>query len=413
MKRARAARLAAPRFDPRRIGAAGCLTLAAVTMRSQIARADPIRLRADGYAQAKPPLGLLVLQGEDRTRPWLDAEGLAWMGARPDATNTSSATGDVLTLTVRLRDPAGRGEVRVGRFLASMGAVRPLHLDGATAIARAPFGTSVEAFGGAPVVARFGDRTYDWAVGGRVAQSVARRATLGVAYLHRRDRGRLADEEIGGDFASAPFPWLDLAARSAFDLMSSGPSDALGSAALRAGDWRFEAFGTYRSPARLLPATSLFSVLGDVPATRAGGTVTWRAAPRLDVLATGAGQIQAGRVGAEGTLRGTLRTDDDGLGYVGLELRRRDFPDASWSGVRAVAAAPVWRRAVRTSMEFEIVRPDDPRGRGDVWPWGLLAVSWRAPYGFEVASAAEAAATPTNRREITVLGRISWAWGAP
>jgi hypothetical protein len=48
-----------------------------------------------------------------------------------------------------------------------------------------------------------------------------------------------------------------------------------------------------------------------------------------------------------------------------------------------------------------------------VWPWGLLAVSWRAPYGFEVASAAEAAATPTNRREITVLGRISWAWGAP
>ena len=40
-------------------------------------------------------------------------------------------------------------------------------------------------------------------------------------------------------------------------------------------------------------ATSLFSVLGDFPSTSAGGTIRWRAAPRLELLGTGAG-LQAG-----------------------------------------------------------------------------------------------------------------------
>jgi hypothetical protein len=374
---------------------------------------EPIRLRADAYAQATPPVGLLVLQGEDRSRRWIDAEALAWTGARPESIGAStSATGDVLSLTVRLRDPEGRGELRAGRFLAGSGAVRPLHLDGVSAIGRTRFGASMEIFAGVPVVARFGERSYDWALGGRVAQSFAQRATVGAAYVQRRDYGRLADEEIGADFAAAPARWLDFAGRSAVDLTSRGVSDAMGSVAARSGDFRVELFGGYRSPARLLPATSLFSVLGDIPSTRTGGTLSWRAAPRLDVLAIATGQLVAGYIGADVTARALLRTDDEGIGNVGIELRRHDQREARWTGARALAGVPVWRRIVRTSMEFELVVPDDPRGRGDVWPWGLIAVSWRAPYGIDVAAAAEASATPAVRREITALARVSWSWEA-
>src|ERR1700691_728327 len=43
-------------------------------------RADPLRLRADAIADTSSPAGLVVLQGEDRVRPWIDAEALVWAG---------------------------------------------------------------------------------------------------------------------------------------------------------------------------------------------------------------------------------------------------------------------------------------------------------------------------------------------
>lgn len=373
------------------------------------ARGEPYRLRADAYAQAQAQssVGLLVLQGEDRAKPWLEVEGLAWVGARPDA------TGDVLTLTVRAHDLRGRGEVRAGRFLLSMGSVRPLHIDGARALGRTPWGTSVEAFGGVPAVARLRDHAYDWAAGGRVAQSIADRAVVGIAYIQRRDRGEILDEEAGADLAASPVKWLDLAGRAAFDVANRGPSDLLGSVAVRVPDWRLEAFVTERAPWRLLPATSLFSVLGGVPSTRAGGTVRWDAAPRLDLLASTAVQIVGGKPGVDATFRANLRTDDDGVGVLGLELRRQGVPGASWSGVRAIGVVPLYEKALRASTELELAAPDDPRGRGDLWPWGLVALSWRSPSGWSLAAAGEAAATSTALSEVTALVRASYALGAP
>lgn len=368
------------------------------------ARADPLRLRGDALAQTRSPTGLLVLQGEDARRPWVSAEALAWLGTGEDR------TGDVLTLTVKLRDPEGRAEARAGRFLVATGSVRPLHLDGASAVGRTPWGTSLEAFGGAPVVARFGGRAYDWAAGGRVAQNIAEKANLGVAYVHKRDRGVLADEELGLDFAAAPSRRFDVAARGAYDLVTTGLADALVSIGSRVSDFRFEAFGTRRSPSRLLPATSLFSVLGDVPSTRAGGTAKWYAAPRLDLLASAAAQIVDDRAGFEGSIRATLRTDDEGQGTLGLELRRQGIPGASWMGARGLASVPIVPR-LRASTEIEVAAPDDPRGRGDLWPWALVALGWQAPAGWEVAAAAEAASTATARRELVAMVRASFAWG--
>ena len=392
-----------------RMACAGAVLLIAVA-HGESAQADPLRLRGDGYVQTPRPVGLLVLQGQDNTRPWLSAEGLAWLGSGQPSTFADS-TGDVLTMVVRLRDPKGLGDVRVGRFLEATGAIRPLHLDGASGLARTPWGTSVEAFGGVPVVARFGDRAYDWAVGGRLAQSIAQRVTVGFAYVQRRDFGRIADEEVGADFAAVPLPWLDLAARGSKDVVSNGITDALVSVAARSQDLRLELFGTRRSPSRLLPATSLFSVLGDVPSSRLGASVRWRAAPRLDLLGTSAAQEQDDRVGADLTLRATLRTDDDGDGSLGLELRRQGVPGASWSGVRGIGIVPLKRGVLRASTEIEIAAPDEPTARGSIWPWVLVALTWRVTPAWDMAVAAEAASTSTAKSELNALMRASYAWG--
>lgn len=370
------------------------------------ARADPLRLRADAVAETQgmsSPTGLIVLQGEDPIRPWVNAEAFVWAGA-----GAASLTGDVLVLSVRLREPHGYAEAHAGRFVLATGAVHPVQIDGAHLIARAPWGSAAETFGGLPVVPRFGTRSYDWLVGGRLAQRVANVATLGVSYVQRREEGEISNEEVGVDLAAAPARWLDLAAVGAYDVTSPGLAEARASAAARWSDWRLELFATQLSPGRLLPATSLFSVLGDLPSQTVGATVRWRAAPRLDLLASGAGQELAAGVGGNGWVRATLRLDDRGNGNLGIETRRMDVPDAQWTGVRGIAALPLGK-GFRYSSEIEVVVPDHPDGRGVAWPWGLSSLSWRSPEGWEVAGALEVSSTPLHRYEADALVRLSWA----
>jgi hypothetical protein len=366
------------------------------------ASADPVRLRADALAETQSPTGLVMLQGSDRLRPWVDAEALVWAGAKP------STTGDVLVLAMRVREPHGYGEVRAGRFVLATGAVHPVQIDGAHAVGRAPWGSKVEAFGGLPVVPRFGSRSYDWLAGGRLAQSLVSVATLGVSYVQRRENGEIADEEVGVDVAAAPARWFDVAARAAYDVTSPGVSEARASMAARWNDWRVELFGSELQPGRLLPATSLFSVLGDLPSQMLGGTARWRAAPRLDLLASGAGQLVGGELGASGWFRAALKLDDRGDGNLGLELRRVDVVGARWTGVRGVASAPLGR-GFRYSSEIEVVVPDAPDGRGAAWPWGLTALSWRSRDGWDVACAVEGSSTPEHRYETDALVRVARA----
>ncbi len=365
--------------------------------------AEPLALRGDALvdtqSEAQSPTGLVVLQGHDTLRPWLDAEGLVWSGAKP------GLTADVLVLALHLREPRGRAELRVGRFVLATGAIFPVQIDGAEVIGRAPWGSSLEVFGGAPVVPRFGARAYDWLGGARLAQHVASTVTMGVSYVQRREYGDLSNEEIGADLAAAPAKWLDVAAKGAYDLTSPGIADGRISAATRVDAFRFELFASEQSPGRLLPATSLFSVLGDFPSQMIGGTVRWAAAPRLDVLASGAGQLVGGELGMNAWIRSTLRLDDRGKGSLGVEVRRVDVSSARWTGFRVVGAEPLGH-GFRFSSEIEIAVPDDPNGRGVAWPWGLMALAWRSN-GWELAGAVEAASTPEYQYELNALARVS------
>jgi hypothetical protein len=392
---------------------------AGVAFGLRIARAEPLRLRADAIGEARAPVGLVVLQASDKKYPYVDAETLVWTGARADPTATLGWAGtearpaaDVLVLTVRLREPHGLGELRGGRFVFSTGAIRPIQIDGISVAGHSPWGTTVEAFTGLPVLPQSVPRTSEWIAGGRVSQSMAARATAGFSYLVRRADGERITEEVGADFGAMPTSFLDVAGKGAYDLLSRGVAEATGSAAIRSWPWRWELFGSHRSPGRLLPATSLFSVLGDYPAESLGMTIRWDAAPRLDILATGAGQLIGGQLGGYGSVRATLRTDDEGDGSLGLEVRRQDVSTARWTGLRLLASEPLaahWRIAT----ELELARADDPGDRGAVWPWGLMALSWRSGTGWEASTAVEAGATPRYRFETNALLRLARTWEIP
>lgn len=380
----------------------------AAGLATRSARSEPLRLRGDALAQSRAPVGLLVLRGEDRLQPWIDAEVVAWLAARDEPAHF----GDVQTLTVRLRDLEGRGELRAGRFVFTAGAIRPLHVDGVRALGRAGVGTSLEAFAGAPVVARFANDAVDVAAGGRVAQTVGDTTSIGVSYVTRRREGRRVDEEIGADVAFAPGSHVEAAARAAWDLVTPGFADAVSSIAWRPDpDLRFEVFGTHRSAGRILPSTSLFSVLGDIPAQTGGGTVRHRIAPRLDLLATGAAVTTGEEIGGYAIGRATLALDDDWNGTIGAELRRQHVPGGRWTGARALASVPV-SHAFRVALEIELVRADALRteDRTRYWPWALGAISWRGPHGWDLAAGVEVQGRRDDRRDLHALLRAAWSF---
>jgi hypothetical protein len=381
--------------------------LAAVLSASGAAHADPLRLRAEALATTQAPAGLLVIDTEASASATVDAEAMVWMAADPVP---GQRHGDVLVMVLRGRTEDGRAAGRVGRFVATLGALRPVHVDGGAGRVRLPHQVDVEAYAGVPVVpAGAGDRAWDWIAGGRVARRLGDYGSVGLAILEQRDAGRLYNREVGVDAGAAIGKHHDVASRVAYDLVEPGIVDAYLTVARRKHKLRSEAYVGHRSASRLLPATSLFTVLGDTPSQRAGMLVQGKVAPRLEVT----GDLGVRRIGDELApilvLRGRLALDDRGKSALTGELRRDGVGADAWTGARGAARIALPHRLI-ASTELELVVPDTNRGRGRVWPWVLAALGWqRDPW--HAAVAFEASASAEFRHRVDVLFQLVRTWG--
>lgn len=390
----------------------GC-ALGLATALSATSASAQYRLRGDVYAfgTAPSPAGLVVLSGQAKPSSWADAEAVVWMGTG-EQQGSDKPTGDVLVASVRLREPRGWGELRLGRMLVTAGAIRPMLLDGANAFGHIPKGPTLQVFGGVPVLPGFSAQAYDWAAGGRVSQRIGDVVSAGVSYLQRRGAGFIQFEELGFDASTSPVRWLDAAGEVAIDLLHTDVASARGSVAARLGPLRVEGFALHRDPSHLLPATSLFAAIGDVPSTQGGLTLALRAAPRLDINAVGSADYIGGDFGGRASLHAVLRLDDRGDGALGFEARRQWAPaDASWTGGRLSARIPIAYR-FRAAAEVEIVVPDVPNGRGDVWPWGLLSLGYSPKFApwLDLAGGMEASSSPTRIAALAGIFRASASW---
>jgi len=374
------------------------LAIAVLVVVAAPAAADPYRLRADALASTPTPSGLVALQADGEVAERVRAEALLWFG---------DDGADALVAVVEAR----RGPVlgRFGRMIASLGALRPVHVDGVAARVRLPRGLVAEAFGGVPVVPAMGMQAWDWVVGARGSRLVGAGSSVGVAWIERREQGRLAAREVGVDGGAALGRRSDLGATATIDLIHGGLAEARAIATTQRGAWRGEAYAGTRSPGLLIPATSLFSVIGDVASRRGGVGLRWRVAPRLDVRATLGGRAVGTHLAEELMVRAELRLDDRGAGTVGVELRREGAAEGGWTGARATARVPV-ARAWTASVELELAIPDDPAPRtGRAWPWALAALAWRRG-SWEAAGAIEASASPEDRARVDVLARLGRRW---
>jgi hypothetical protein len=339
----------------------------ALVLAASAARAEPLRLRADALATTQSPAGLVVLDASSSAAALVSAEAIVWTAGD---TLPGQHHGDVLVIALRAHTADGRASARVGRFVATLGALRPVQVDGAEGLLRLPYRFDVEGYAGIPVLPGLAtSRSWDWVTGGRVARRLGTTGSVGLAFLEERDDGRLSTEEIGGDAGAALGAHSDFGARAAYDLANPGLAMASVSASYRGKAIREEVYAGYTAASHILPATSLFTVLGDVPSQRAGVLVTWQAAPRLSVM---------GDLGAR-------RIDEQ--------------------------VAPL-RHGLVASSELELVIPDDSRGRGAAWPWGLVALGWdRGPW--HAAVAGEASASPEYVHRLDALVTLGRQWGVP
>jgi hypothetical protein len=148
-----------------------------------------------------------------------------------------------------------------------------------------------------------------------------------------------------------------------------------------------------------------------MPAERAGTTLTWRAAPRLDVGGDLGVRYAAGDTAPEIVARAKLRLDERGKSALSCELRRDGVGDDKWTGARGAARIALPNQ-LAVSTELELVIPDHDRGLGAVWPWALVSLSWDDGT-WQTAIAGEASASPQDIRRVDVLVQLGRRWGKP
>ncbi len=373
----------------------------AALLATSTAGADPLRLRADALATTSAPAGLVTLEADGDAGPNVSAEAVVWSGG---GALGDDAHADVLVIALRARTADGRESVRLGRFVETLGALRPLQIDGVAARVRLPYQLDAEAYAGIPVQPDLAvSRAWDWATGARIARHLGDLGSVGLAFAEQRDDGRLVSEEIAADAGASLGRADDVAAKLAYDLANPGIAEASLVASHRRRALRIDVYASDRQASHLLPATSLFSVLGDTPAVRAGTTLTWRAAPRLELAADLGARRAEQETSPTGVLRARLLLDALGKSAVSGELRRDD----GWTGARGAARIALAGHLF-ASTELELVRPDHV---AQLWPWALGAIGWDDGT-WQAAVALEVSASPQDRRRLDVLAQLSRRWGA-
>jgi hypothetical protein len=159
--------------------------------------------------------------------------------------------------------------------------------------------------------------------------------------------------------------------------------------------------------ARLLPATSLFSVIGTTPSSELGTDARFHAFPRLDLGGTAAVAALDSQLGYRAALRAILRLSDDAGGLLRAEGSRRALGDEGWTGILIAAEVPV-RPAARVHASVELVAADDPRDRGALWPWARVGASTSIGAHWLIAAGVGARGGPEYERELEALVRVSY-----
>jgi hypothetical protein len=354
------------------------------------------------------------------------------------------ATGDLSALYLHYRAPEEgrlrllRGlELTAGRQFVALGPMMLEQIDGGKVHYVHSSGIEVGMFGGAPTGTRVAyqlwpsdeDRYnygYSWLIGGRAGFIDLGHVAGGVSFVHRRYRGRIADNDLGLDASYSPLALLDVSASAVLSIEALRAKEIRGAVGVQPiKPLSFNVAYRFTSPDLMLPRTSIFAVFADSSFQEGSIDARWQVtrAFSLDAdygrryyMARGGESTDditggANRAGARATLRFGRALDGRAL----VEYQRLETPDNAANRVRAATSVPLplWKRQITLIADLDLFVVDQAIRATTVSFVGSGYVEFPFRADLRLLAGGSGGVTPLLQRSGSFLLRLTWNFEAP
>jgi hypothetical protein len=301
--------------------------------------------------------------------------------------------------------------LRVGRQLATGGAVRATQFDGIAADGIVVQGIGAQAWAGVPVQPRFAQSSSDFLTGGRVFWRRSFDSEVGVSYVYALRRGLLARSDLALDGS-----WTPLRPVTVSGLLQWALAEARLQEARLQAVWQVDsrlqivADAQRTAPDLFLDRTSIFTVFSEETRDEAGGEIVYR--PVQPVSLEGSWHVSRveGGNGQRGSARATFRTRT-GSSY-GAELLLLTEPDNGYKLARVFAVRRL-RRDVTVTVDLDgywLEREINATKRSLV---ATVTAGWAFLPNWEAMLAGSFGATPYFERRTEAIARVTYRFGLP
>jgi hypothetical protein len=369
----------------------------------------------DGGYQESPLYESFALSARSEGASWFQdvrvvarGWGRLTLGAPFDGNRT---TGDVDSIFLEGKMLQRHLLLRVGRQLATGGAVRATQFDGATARALVVDGLGAELFGGVPVQPRFGVSRGDALAGGRVFWNRSYDSELGASFVYALHRGYLARKDVALDGSWTPWAAVNFSGLAQWSLEEGRLAEARLSALWQVTTKvQLVADLQRTSPDLFLDRSSIFAVFAEETRNEAGGEVVWRVLQPLSLSADWHWMRVEGGHGHRAGARATFRPPRGGS--FGAELRLLTQPDNGYKQARLFAIRQL-RQDLTVTLDLDgywLEREINLQKRSFI---ATLTGGWAINAAWEAMLAASFGTTPYFERRTEVVARLTYRFALP
>jgi hypothetical protein len=301
--------------------------------------------------------------------------------------------------------------LRVGRQLATGGAMRATQVDGITADGLITRGLGVQAWAGVPVQPRFAQASGDFITGGRAFWRQGFDSEVGVSYVYALRKGYLARSDLGVDGSWTPLRAVTVSGLLLWSLaegrLAEGRLQALWQV-----DKKLQLVGdvSRTAPDLFIDRSSIFAVFSEELRNEAGAEVVYKLMQPLSLEADFHWLRVEGGHGYRTGARATYRTPYGGS--YGAELRLLDQPDNGYTLARVFGIRKL-QHDVTVTLDLDAYWLQNEINRSKHSFVSTLTGGWAFRPNWEAMLAGSLGVTPYFERRSELIARVVYRFGLP
>ena len=328
-----------------------------------------------------------------------------------DSFDEHRTAGDVDSLFVEGRVLQRHLLLRVGRQLATGGALRATQLDGLAVDGVIAYGLGVQAWVGVPVQPKFSQARGDFLTGGRAFWRQSFDSEVGISYVYALRRGYIARSDLALDGSWTPIRPVTVSALAQWSLEEERIAEARVQ-----GLWQVDrklqivADVQRTSPDLFLDRSSIFAVFSEEKRNEAGGEIVYRLLEPLSLEAEGHWLKVEGGSGYRAGARATYRTPYGGS--YGAELRLLDQPDNGYTLARVFGLRKL-RGNITITADVDAYWLHEEINAKKSSVVGTITAGWGFRPNWDATLATSFGSTPYFERRTEVIARLTYRFGLP